>query len=367
MYRFVAPLCALAAALAAPCPAPADGMVVTAVVPPGQYAGSVEERAQEAILVFHGSETPGGGVEDLVLKISVQGDAKAFGWIVPLPAEPVMGKEDPRLFNELHDYVEARLYALRAKAAVPAAGDVPTAAPASPAEPVVVLARKVVGLYDIAVVRENAAGGLEAWLEKERFRRPEDAGDVIGFYRRKGYVFACMKVSDAELDKDRPVDLHPVRFTFKTGGRDGIYFPMKMTGLQQAAFDVNLHVFYKAWINDALSKYGYVHRGFRLRHRDWDTAACVPNGGKAWSAPEADPYLKSLADKVPTVSRLFQKLHPGERYYLTTLQARGLRPVDVRDWSDDLWLFPYYLDRTFVPFDARPGGPAAGGWEGTAR
>jgi hypothetical protein len=123
-------------------------------------------------------------------------------------------------------------------------------------------------------------------------------------------------VSDAELDKDRPVDLHPVRFTFKTGGRDGIYFPMKLTGLQTSAFDVNLSI----------------------------------------------PFLKDQAPRLPTLSKLFQKLHPGETYYLTNIQARGLKPADVRDWSDDLWLFPYYVDTAFVPFDARPGGPAAAAW-----
>jgi hypothetical protein len=351
--------CVLAALGIAPRPAAADGMTVGPAAPPGQYAGSVEERAQEAIILFHGSETAGGAVEDLVLKISVQGDAKAFGWIVPFPAEPEMAKEDPKLFQELHDYVEARLYANRAKAAPARDGAVPAAPPAAP-EPVEVLVRKIVGAYDIAVVRENVAGGLAAWLEKEKFRAPENAGDVIGYYRKKGYVFACLKVSEAELDKDRPVDLHPVSFTFKTGGRDGIYFPMKMTGLQTSPFDVNLHVFLTSWINDKLSKYGYVHRGFQLRYRDWDSPACVPNGGKAWSAPETDPFLKDLAPRLPTLAKLFQKLHPGEKYYLTTLQARGLKPDDVRHWSDDLWLFPYYTDTSFVPFDARPGGPASG-------
>jgi len=359
MRRSAAALAAMGAALHTPRPAAADGMVAPVATPPGLYAGSVEERAQEAVIVFHGSETPGGAVEDLLLKISVQGDAKAFGWVVPFPAEPAMAKEDPAIFRELHDYVEQRLYAGRLKVSVLSGGD--RHVPAAPAadEPVEVLVRKVVGIYDIAVVRENAEGGLEAWLEKERYRKPANAGDVIGFYRKKGYVFACLKVSDAELDQDRPVDLHPVRFTFKTGGRDGIFFPMKMTGLQTAPFDVNLHVFYKAWINDRLSKYGYVHRGFRLRYRDWDTPACVPNGGKAWSAPDTDPFLKDLAVRIPAVAAFFQKRHPGERYYLTTIQASGLKPDDVREWTNDLWLFPYYVDTSFVPFDARPGGPAA--------
>jgi hypothetical protein len=228
--------------------------------------------------------------------------------------------------------------------------------------PVEVLARKIVGTYDTAVVREKVAGGLAAWLEKEKFQKLKDPDDIVGFYRKKGYVFACLKVSEAALEKNKPADLHPVRFTFKTGGRDGIYFPMKMTGLQKSPFDVNLYIFCKSWINDKLSRYGYVHRGFRLRYRDWDAPGDVPNGGKAYSAPDTDPFLKDQAQRLPTVARLFQKRHPGQKYYLTNIQARGLLPDDVRAWSDDLWLFPYYIDTEFVPFDARSGGPASAAW-----
>jgi hypothetical protein len=61
----------------------------------------------------------------------------------------------------------------------------------------------------------------------------------------------------------------------------------------------------------------------------------------------------------PTLTKLIQKLHPGEPYYLTNIRATNLNPRSVRDWSDDLWLFPYYTDKAFAPFDARPGGPAS--------
>lgn len=64
---------------------------------------------------------------------------------------------------------------------------------------------------------------------------------MIEFYRKKGYVFCCIKVTEAQLQAKTPVDLHPLRFTFKTGGRDGIYFPMKLSGLQKQPFDVNLY------------------------------------------------------------------------------------------------------------------------------
>ena len=330
------------------------------IVAPRDYKGSLEEQAQEAIIIFHSSEKAGGATEDLILKIRVQGSAKSFAWIIPFPNEPKIAKEDPKLFTELFSYVEARTVR-RHKGK----GDgMKSAGEASPAAkpPVEVLARKIVGSYDTAVVRENVAGALNKWLDAEGFQTLPDAEDVIGFYRKKGYVFACIKVSDAELDKDRLVDSHPLRFSFKTGGRDGIFYPMKMTGLQSAPFTVNLYVFYGAWINDRLSKFGYTHRGFRLRYRDWDSPRCKANAGKTWSSPETDPFLASMAHRVPTLKKLFQKLHPGERYYLTNIQAHGLRPAEVRQWADDLWVFPYYIDRRFVPYDARPGGPASAAW-----
>jgi hypothetical protein len=215
----------------------ADGMMVA----PKSWDGTIEEFAQDAIVIFHGSETKGEATEDLILKVGVKGDAKQFAWVIPFPAEPQTFKEDPALFNEL-------------------------------------------------------------------------------------------------------------------------YFPMKMTGLQKEPFDVNLYVFYRFWLNDHKSKYGYEHRGFTLVYRDWDTPACEPNGGKSYSAPARDPFLKNLAARIPTVTKLIQKLHPGERYYLTNLRARALKPDDVRQWPDDLWLFPYYTDPAMVPYDAHPGECASGAY-----
>jgi len=335
----------------------ADGKIV----PPRDYKGSLEERAQEAIVIFHGSQTKGKAVEDLILKIRVQGSARKFAWVVPFPNEPTIAKEDPKLFGELFRYVQARTRRRTpGKGADQATGDKRPDAKLK----VEVLSRRVVGSYDTAVVREKQAGALNEWLKAEGFQSLDNAEDVLGFYRKKGYVFACIKVSDAELHKDKPVDSHPLRFTFKTGGRDGIYFPMKMTGLQSDRFDVNLYIFYKAWINDRLNKFGYVHRGFRLRHRDWDTKRCKPNTGKTWSAPKLDVYLKDQAGAIPTVTKLFQKLHPGARYYLTNIYASGLKPDDVRQWADDLWVFPYYVKRDFIPYDARTDGPASAAWAG---
>jgi Uncharacterized protein conserved in bacteria (DUF2330) len=344
-------------------PALGDGMVMA----PREYKGSLEELAQEAILVFHPGDDKRSATEDLILKIRVKGDSDRFAWIIPLPAEPESAPEESALFEELHRYVQARLTPRPTKTS----GALPSpksAAPAPAAEaPVEVLSRKDVGNFDVAVVRENQPGALTKWLTDNGFRAPEAADDVIGSYRKKGYVFACVKVSEAAKGKGAEASLHPLRFTFKTGGKDGIYFPMRLTGLQSEPFDVNLYVFYDKWINDRVSRYGFTHRGFSLIWRDYDSPACEPNAGKSWTDPSADPYLKGYESLFPTVTTLFRKLHPGARYYLTNIRANGLRAADVRAWSDDLWLFPYYIDPKMVPYDAREGGPAASGFPAEAR
>ena len=331
----------------------ADGLVRK----PRNYQGSLEERGQEAIIIFQEGKDEKKAMEDLILKIRVEGEAKSFAWIVPFPNEPKIGKEDPKLFQELFAYVQARQTTKLAKSAAKSEA-APAAGGAEP-KAVEVISRQVVGDFDIAVVRENKAGGLNPWLEKEGFQKLENADDVLDFYRKKNYVYACIKVSSEALAKEKQIESHPLRFTFSTGGRDGIYFPMKLTGLQSKPFDVNLYVLYRFWLNDKLSKYGYQHRGFELTYRDWDSPKCEPNGGKQYSLPEEDPFLKGYGRIFPTVTKLCQKLHPGEKYYLTNIQAYGLKPEDVRVWPDDLWLFPYYTNRDFVPYDAREGGPVA--------
>lgn len=330
----------------------ADGLVVK----PRNYKGSLEEGAQEAIIIFHGSDQPGEAIEDMILKIEVIGDAPNFAWVIPFPNEPKIEKEDAKLFQELFQYVESRnQYDSKPKSkafggGIKAANDA--------AEKVEVLAEKTVGEFDIAVVRERDAGGLNPWLKENGYQELENAEETLTFYRDKGYVFACIKVSSEVLESERSVESHPLRFRFKTGGRDGVYFPMKMTGLQTEPFDVNLYVFYRFWLNDKLSQFGYEHRGFTRRYRDWDSPKCVANGGKTYSLPSSDPFLASYTRKLPTVTKLFQKLHPGKKYYLTNIQAKRLVPDDVRQWSNDLWMFPYYTNRDMIPYDARPGGPA---------
>lgn len=330
------------------------------VMPHRDYKGSLEERSQEAIIIFESAQSEGEAVEDLILKISVAGDAEKFAWIIPFPNEPETEKADPELFKELFEYVQFRKSARRLKGRQSDTKSADASVAAN--EQVEVVSRKIVGDFEIAVVRVNVKGALNNWLDQNGYQSLEDAEDTLEFYRQKEYVFACIKVSSEALQTEKEIDSHPLRFRFKTGGRDGLYFPMKLTGLQNDPFDVNLYVFYPAWLNNDLNEFGFEHRGFRLVHRDWDTAECEKNAGKNWSEPLSDPYLKSAAAKIETITEFFKVHYPGKRFYLTNLQAMQIQPDTVRQWDDDLWMFPHYSDQNFVPYDARQSGAAFDGY-----
>lgn len=335
-------------------PLRADGKVIR----PRDYHGSLEERAQEAIIVFQPGFEGVSAVEDLILKISVTGNTNHFAWIVPLPNVPETFEEPSKLFDELFAYCE-----LRSARPLKFTPEAAASAPKAPAEkPVQVLKSQVVGSFQVTTVREQEAGTLNKWLVENGYQPLDGADDVLDFYRRKKYVLACIRVSDAALAGERAVEIHPLRFHFKTGGRDGIYFPMRMTSLQQAAFDLNLYVFTNSWLNDRLSAFGYQQQGLTLRFRDYDTPSCVANGGKWYAEPKQDSYLRDYAPTLAETAKLFQKLSPSGKFYLTNIQAHGILPTTLRQQPDDLWLFPYYTDTGMVPYDARNDGIAHGAY-----
>lgn len=328
----------------------ADGKVIR----PRDYQGSLEERAQEAIILFQPGSASTSAVEDLIIKISVTGNTNHFAWVVPFPTVPETFDESPKLFDELFNYCE-----LRSARPSPSASKDAAATPSKgETKPVEVLKSQVVGSFQVTTVQEKVAGTLNQWLTDNKYQPLENAADILDFYRRKNYVFTCVRVSDAALAGERAVDLHPLRFHFQTGGRDGIYFPMRLTSLQQAAFDLNLYIFTGSWLNDRLNAFGYIQQGLRLRFRDFDTPTCVANAGKWYAEPKQDAYLRDYTASLTETTKLFQKISPTGKFYLTNIQAQNIQPASLRKQTDDLWLFPYYPDAEMIPYDARAEGIA---------
>ena len=298
-----------------PSAALADGKLV----PPyeaAEYEGSLQERSQEAIIVY--SE----GLEDLVIKVSYEGEPAEFAWVIPFPSEPEIHPAHAELFEELFNYVDYRLWEEDQPLIDLHLGFGKKAEEGR--EGVHVLSEKVVGSYETTVLEATAPGGLNGWLGENGYQALPD--DIVEFYRRKGWVFAAIKVHEAAGAGERV--LHPLRFRFRPDKEDAMVYPMKISGYQDQPMDINIYVFYESWINVDADENGSLAKGFLARYKE------------GWSDKWSTLQLEH--EPLQRVRQFFLNTHANEWFYLTNIYQRQLKPADIRAWTEDLYIYPHY-------------------------
>jgi len=284
------------------------------------YEGSLEQKAQEAIIVHKD------GVEDLILKVTYQGTPQEFAWLIPFPSVPEISRANAELFAELFAYVEhalARGYRWSRKWGK---GEDEEAEEVG----VEVIARKTVGSYETTTVKETVKGALSQWLLDNGYLELKGAESELEYYRKLGWVFAAIKVREAlAAAPGGAVDLHPLRFKFKTRERDKMVYPLKLSVFQKSPLDVNLYVFTDSFINIDYDEKGVLTKGFEARLKE---------GTTRWSH-------KRVADVLPMwkTRRFFLKNYARDRFCLTNIQVQGLKPSEIREWSEDLYIYPQYV------------------------
>lgn len=285
-----------------------------------EYEGSLEQKAQEALIVYQD------GMEDLILKVTYAGKAKDFAWLIPLPSTPEISRANAELFAELFAYVErslAREEGWSYKWGKSA--EETTEAPRG----VEIVARKTVGSYETTTVRETAKGALNDWLKTNGYVELKGAEEELEYYRGLGWVYVAVKVRDA-LAEGEAVDLHPLRFRFRTQNADEMVYPLKLSVFQQSPLDVNLYVFTNSRINIDYDEKGVLTRKFAARYED--------SSYLMWSHSDIWEDLPMWE-----VRRFFLTNYPRERFFLTNIQARQLEPAEIREWPDDLYIYPQYI------------------------
>jgi len=283
-----------------------------------EYQGSLEQKAQEAIIVYKD------GLEDLILKVTYQGKPKDFAWVIPFPSVPEISKESAELFAELFAYVERavarksrRLFKWgKLKEEGEEAG-------------VRVIATKTVGSYETVTVKEETKGALNRWLKENGYVELKGAEEELEYYRNSDWVFVCVKVRDAIAEQEG-VDLHPLRFKFKTRHEDEIVYPLKLSVFQKAPLDVSLYIFADWMINIDYDEKGVLTKKFLSRYEDGDA--------RRWSHEQVRGALPMVSTR-----QFFLKNYPRDTFFLTNIQARGLEPAKVREWTEDLCIYPRYV------------------------
>jgi hypothetical protein len=213
-----------------------------------------------------------GGQVTAHIQIQYSGDAKEFGWLLPLPQVPTLDLGTDELFNQLIAQTQPKYKLNRVyegncsfdpsrfggggggtfNAAPSAGGDTSGKAEG----PGVVVIQDSIGPYDYAVLRADSKDEMLNWLNTNHYFVPAGTDATIGPYIRPGAFFLALKLRSGQSAGDlQPVVVHyasdlpmiPIVLT-STGAKPDMGIQVWMLGKGRAI----PRNYYHTVINDAL-------------------------------------------------------------------------------------------------------------------
>jgi hypothetical protein len=157
------------------------------------------------------------GVVTAHIQIQYAGDARDFGWLLPLPSVPEMELGTDELFASLTSTTQPK-YRLVQKydgncgfnpsnfgrgASADSAGGTGTGGsgpPAIPTSPLVIQAS--IGPYDYAVLRADNQDDMLGWLAENNYFVPTGTAETVGAYIRPGAFFLALKLQSGQSAGD---------------------------------------------------------------------------------------------------------------------------------------------------------------------
>lgn len=205
-------------ALLAPVLVKADGIFIP---PIDYYIGST---GQKAVISYEK------GLETLIISTQFKGDAKNFGWVVPVPGRPEVSKSSDELFISLDDLTAPKYYSTKQSLMAPMAEKSEGLGGA-----VTVLETKKVGVYEIKVLETSDSQALAKWLEENKYMYPKEGGYILDEYVQKKWFFVAAKIDTQALEALSTTEAlkeghaQPIKLVFKS---DKIIYPMKISSIQ---------------------------------------------------------------------------------------------------------------------------------------
>jgi hypothetical protein len=97
-----------------------------------------------------------------------------------------------------------------------------------------VVERRVIGAFDVAVLRADSRGSLTSWLKENDYRVPRAASQILERYVKRRWDFVAIK-----LAKGREGSLQPLRISFAT--REAVY-PLELSRIARTTISLRLYV-----------------------------------------------------------------------------------------------------------------------------
>ncbi|WP_128428122.1 DUF2330 domain-containing protein [Streptomyces cyaneus] len=188
--------------------------------------------------------------EQVVMRLTVRGDAERVAWIMPVPRRATVRLGDPVLFDELHD-VTAPVHRDRYHF-WPQDGDWPLVTgdrtgggPRGPrfgagrAPAVDVVGRQRLGPFDVARLTATDPGALDGWLDSNGFALPPRLAGALRPYVQKRWEYVAVKLAPATTGEPLTGTLDPLHLTFRA---DEPVYPMRLSRLAETPQSLGLYV-----------------------------------------------------------------------------------------------------------------------------
>jgi hypothetical protein len=190
------------------------------------------ERADQRAFIYYDE-----GKETLILSLNYRGAGNDFAWLIPTPSVPNVSKAPDDFFQQL----DGMLISLGGYPEMKEGhlGDVGASVPMMGGEEVEVISRQKIGIYDVAVVKSTDPYALKNWLDREGYKLPSSAPNILKPYIEKKWCFVAVKISKDEFKGKRIGEgyLSPIRIDFAT---PTILYPLRVSFLNREYLSPNI-------------------------------------------------------------------------------------------------------------------------------
>ena len=194
----------------------ADGFLISPY--PSDYL-LLSKADQKAFIYYDGRN------ETLILSLDYAGKAKDLAWLIPTPTQPKVTKAPKDFFQNLGKLLS--LYKMDTSLTTGYGG-----LPAGKSEKVIVIERKRVGIFQIAVLSANDPDALYKWCKQEGYNLPSATPFVVKPYIDNKWFFVAVKIEKSSSRGEETIEasIHPLKIEFETSQ---IVYPLRISYLNR--------------------------------------------------------------------------------------------------------------------------------------
>ncbi|OIK26770.1 DUF2330 domain-containing protein [Streptomyces malaysiense] len=260
------------------------------VVDPAQRIAVAQE---QSVLRWDGRQ------EQIVMRLTVTGDARTAAWIMPVPHRATVRLGDPAVFDQLARAV-APVHRTRHHF-WPRDGDWPfdghadgAAAAPAPGAAVGVVGRQRLGPFDVARLTATDPAALDTWLRANGFALPARLRTALEPYVAEHWEYVAVRLAPGTAGTALHGALDPLHLTFAA---DRAVYPMRLSRLAATPQSLGLYVLAAHRMEPATAIGGpppsTVYAG-RL----------ASPGGALGALAHGTPYLTALTQRFPQPARI---------------------------------------------------------------